>query len=125
MRIKILLVSLILVTGCSPFPVPAPTDSGIEGNVTIGPMCPVVQVNDPCPDKPYQATLTVLTTSGRRKVVQFETDANGYFRVPLAPGEYILHPESPGVMPYAAEIPFTVAESRFARVDVVYDSGIR
>lgn len=122
MRTKsIFLLAFLLITSCSPIP----SDSGIEGNVTIGPMCPVMQANNPCPDKPYQATLTVLTTTTRRKVIQFETEADGYFRVALAPGEYILHPESPNVMPYAAEIPFTVTNHQFTRVDVVYDSGIR
>jgi len=118
---SIFLLAFLLITSCSPIP----SDSGIEGNVTIGPMCPVMQANNPCPDKPYQATLTVLTTTTRRKVIQFETEADGYFRVALAPGEYILHPESPNVMPYAAEIPFTVTNHQFTRVDVVYDSGIR
>ncbi|MBI1793612.1 MAG: hypothetical protein HYR70_05420 [Chloroflexi bacterium] len=121
----IFLVAFLFVTACSPFLAPTPTDSGVDGNVTIGPMCPVVQVNNPCPDKPYQATLTILTTTTRRKVIQFKTDANGYFRAALAPGEYILRPESPNVMPRAAEIPFTVTDRQFTRVDVVYDSGIR
>ncbi|MBI2758521.1 MAG: hypothetical protein HYX49_07560 [Chloroflexi bacterium] len=126
MRAKyISLVVFLFVTACSPFLAPTPTDSGVEGNVTIGPLCPVVQVNNPCPDKPYQATLTILTTTTRRKVIQFKTDANGYFRVALAPGEYILRPESPNVMPRAAEILFTVTDHQFTRVDVVYDSGIR
>jgi hypothetical protein len=84
-----------------------------------------VQINNPCPDKPYQATLTVLTTTSHNKVIQFETDANGNFRVALAPGEYILHPESPNVMPRAADISFVVYEHQFKRVDVMYDSGIR
>ena len=126
MRVKyIFLVIFLLVSGCSPLLAPTPADSGIEGHVTIGPICPVVQINNPCPDKPYQATFTVLTTTSRRKVIQFETDANGYFRIVLAPGEYILHPESPNVMPRAADISFVVDDHQFKRVDIVYDSGIR
>ncbi len=92
-------LALLIVTACTPLPAPAPADSGIEGNVTVGPMCPVVQVDIPCPDQPYQATLTVLTSIGHQKIVQFQTDANGVFRVTLVPGEYILHPESPGMLP--------------------------
>ena len=126
MRIKyIFLLIFLLVSGCSSLSVPTPADSGIDGQVTIGPTCPVVQINNPCPDKPYQATLTVLTASNHRKIIQFKTDANGYFRIALAPGEYILHPESPNVMPHAQDIPFSVVGGKYTRVDITYDSGIR
>jgi hypothetical protein len=84
-----------------------------------------VQINNPCPDKPYQATLTVLTADFQREVLHFQTDADGNFHVTLAPGQYILHPESPSVMPRASDIPFAVVAHQFTRVDVVYDSGIR
>ncbi len=124
MRLK-LLFPLITLLFAACVPLSAPTDSGVEGHVTIGPTCPVVQIDNPCPDKPYQATLTVLTSTSRHKVVQFEADSNGYFRAALSPGEYILHPESPNSMPHAADVPFSVESHRFTRVDIVYDSGIR
>ena len=116
---------LLLTAACSPLLAASATDSGIMGRVTIGPVCPVVQVGNPCPDKPYQATLTVLASPSRSKVLQFQTDSNGVFQITLGPGEYILHPESPGVMPYAREVPFVVREHQFTRLDVSYDSGIR
>ncbi len=107
-------------------PVPNSTgDSGIYGQVTVGPTCPVQRINDPCPDKPYQATLTVLTTTDRSKVIQFQTDANGNFRVALAAGEYILHPESPGFLPRGHDQNFTVPPHEFVQLNVSYDSGIR
>jgi hypothetical protein len=124
MRLK-LLFTLLALTFAACIPTPAPTDSGIYGQVTIGPTCPVVQINNPCSDKPYQATLTVLTASDHQKVTQVQTDANGNYRVALAPGEYILHPESPAVMPRAADIPFVVRPQEFTDINVGYDSGIR
>jgi hypothetical protein len=124
MRTRLLFLMLAaMLAACTP--VPTSSDSGIYGRVTIGPTCPVVQISDPCPDRPYQATLTVLTAAGHFTVTQFRTDADGYFRVGLAPGAYILHPESPGVMPHAVDIPFNVAAQAYTRLDVVYDSGIR
>ena len=117
------LLSLLILSACSSI-APTPTDSGAEGYVFIGPMCPVVQVGQECPDRPYQADLTVTTPGGKR-VVQIHTDENGYFKTPLAPGEYILHPESPNVMPYAGEQPFTVESGKFTEITVNYDSGIR
>ncbi len=118
----IFLLLILALTAC--LQTPQPSDSGIEGIVTIGPMCPVMQEGVPCPDQPYQATLTVLTTSGK-KVTQFQTDADGRFRVDLAAGDYVLHPESPNGLPFARDIPFTVAEHKFTRLEIIYDSGIR
>ncbi len=124
MPIKSTFLSLLFIlTAC--LPTPTPPDSGIRGQVTIGPTCPVVQINNPCPDKPYQAYLTVLTAADQRQVARVQTDMNGIYSIPLAPGDYILHPESPNVMPHAADIPFQVEAHQFKTVDVVYDSGIR
>ena len=120
-RIFALLAGLLL-TAC--LQTSQPADSGIEGTVTIGPMCPVMRQDVPCPDRPYQARLTVLTTGGN-KVLQFQTDEQGLFRVGLAPGEYVLHPESPNSLPFAADIPFAVNEHAFTQLRIVYDSGIR
>ena len=110
-------------------PVAAPTvtnapESGIEGLVTMGPACPVARIDQPCPDAPFQATLTVLTPTGEQ-VTQFQTDENGQYHVTLAPGEYVLHPETANQIQRAAEVPFTVESGQFTTVDVSYDSGIR
>ncbi len=123
MRCKLLIALLILfLAACSAKP--TPTDSGIEGQVFIGPTCPVVQIGQECPDQPYQAVLTVLSPEGR-KIVQVETDEQGRFKIPLAAGEYILRPESPNVLPYASEQPFVVESGAFTQLTVIYDSGIR
>ena len=125
MRRNYLLLALCLtLAGCSLTSVP--TDSGIVGQVVIGPTCPVETPDMDCADKPYQATLTVLTLSGQR-VTRFTTEADGTFRVNLAPGDYSLHPESPDDMglPYGVEQNFTVEEGQFTELLVMYDSGIR
>ena len=103
---------------------PNTINSGIEGYVFIGPNCPVVRVGQECPDQPYQAVLTVTTPGGKR-VEQIQTDENGYFKIPLTPGKYILHPESPNVMPHAAEQQVIVETGKFTELTVNYDSGIR
>ena len=123
MRIRFLIGLLILIlSACSIEP--TPTDSGMEGQVLIGPMCPVVQEGQECPDQPYQATLTVKSLNGR-KIAQVQTDEQGHFKISLAPGEYILHPESPNVMPSASEQTFFVEAGKFTQIIVNYDSGIR
>ena len=127
MRNKILPIPFVLLTlACGLFAKPIPTDSGIAGKVLLGPICPVMIEGQECPDQPYQATLTVIDSKGR-KVVQFQTDEQGNFRIPLAPGEYVLHPETPPgkPLPFADEQPFTVTPGEFTRLNVLYDSGIR
>lgn len=116
------LLFVLFLTSC--LPTSQPSDSGIEGSVSIGPMCPVMQANVPCPDQPYQAKLTVLTTT-EKKVARFQTDTQGHFRINLASGDYVLHPESPNGLPYAEDIPFTVKEHQFTHLEISYDSGIR
>ena len=123
MRIQFVIGVLILLLATCSFK-PTPADSGVEGQVFIGPTCPVAQAGQDCSDKPYQATLTVNSPNGR-KIAQVQTDEQGRFKIPLAPGEYILHPESPNVMPFASEQTFVVAAGRFTQITVNYDSGIR
>jgi hypothetical protein len=120
---RILLLTVLILTACSSVN-PTPTDSGVEGQVFIGPMCPVVQEGQECPDKPFQAVLTVNSPTGER-IVQVQTGEDGTFKIPLAPGEYILHPESPNALPFASEQAFTVEEGQFTQIVVTYDSGIR
>ncbi len=91
MNIKFLVGISILLIATWSFHNPAPRESGIEGQVLMGPMCPVAQQGQGCPDQPYQATITVNSPNGGT-IMQFQTDGAGHFKIPLAPGEYILHP---------------------------------
>lgn len=124
MNIKLLIGVLILVLATCSIYSPTPKGSGIEGQVLVGPMCPVVQQGQECPDQPYQATLTVNSPNGVQ-IAQFRTDEEGRFRVSLAPGEYILHPESPDTLPFASDQSFIVASGQYTHITVHYDSGIR
>ena len=114
-----------LLSGCLTNFDPTPTlDSGIVGKVTIGPMCPVQREDDPCPPQAYQATLTIVTKGGI-DLGQIVTAEDGTFKVALQPGEYVLHPESPSVLPFAQEQAFTVLAGEYTEILVEYDSGIR
>jgi hypothetical protein len=124
MKTKFVIGLLILFLATCSVKNPTPGDSGIAGQVLVGPMCPVVQQGQECPDQPYQATLTVDSLDGR-KIVQFQTDETGRFKISLAPGEYILHPEALNVMPFASEKSLTVETGKYTQIIVNYDSGIR
>jgi len=101
----------------------APSDSGITGLVTIGPISPVEEpgvVNE----RPYSATIVVRTESGR-KVAEVTSAEDGRFSVNLTPGDYVLEPQSGTTPPYAGPQTITVEAHRFTDVLVSYDSGIR
>ena len=104
-----------------------PATSGIEGQVLIGPMCPVVQEGTPCPDEPYQATIVIWNADRTKEVVTIETKSDGRFRVPLTPGEYYIDPQPPesGGPPTPIPQTVTVPPDSFLQVTVQYDSGIR
>lgn len=124
---KLLLLFPLLLAACGQRgDPPDPLTSGIEVQVLVGPMCPVMQAGVECPDQPYQATLTVLNTN-RKEVLHFETDEDGRYVVNLPPGDYILRPESPQdtPLPYASEQNFTILLNEITQLIVVYDSGIR
>lgn len=98
----------------------------MEGQVWIGPTCPVVMIGTECADRPYQARLTI--TDLRGKVIErTETAEDGSFRVALLPGEYIVVPESPQpeALAWAAPLQITVLPTTWIRIDIHYDSGIR
>ena len=124
MNIKFLIGVLILVLATCSIYSPTPRGSGIEGQVLLGPMCPVVQQGQDCPDQPYQATLTLFSRNGVQ-VTQIQSDAQGRFQVSLVPGEYILHPESPNGLPFASDQSFVVETGRYTQITVHYNSGIR
>jgi hypothetical protein len=102
-------------------------ETGIMGQVTIGPACPVMQVDSPCPDRPFQAVLTVTDPLGEKTIATLRTDASGYFRLALPPGDYRLVPQtpSPAAPPRAQPMPFRLKAGQWLELNVTYDSGIR
>jgi hypothetical protein len=100
--------------------------SGIEGRVTKGPVCPgPIRIGaTECQDQPYQANLTVLDANNN-PITQFQSDRVGYFKIPLKPGTYILHPESGNPLPIAPDQTLVVMDGQFTQLTIQYDTGIR
>lgn len=99
-------------------------DSGIRGRVLLGPTCPVQRIGQTCV-RPYQATITIRNEAPGKLVARARSSTNGRFRLPLAPGTYLLVPQTG--RPYARSSPQTVAvhSHRYTSVVISYDSGIR
>ena len=116
-----LAATLLLAAACGEKTV---TDSGVQGEVRIGPVSPVEQPGAQN-DAPYAAALRIKKASGGKVVAETRSAADGSFRVALSPGEYILEPVNGDPLPIAQSQEFTVAPGRFTTVRVDYDSGIR
>ncbi len=100
--------------------------SGIAGLVLLGPTCPVVRPDDPCPDRPFVAAIVVRNAQGTA-VCTTSSGEDGRFRVGLPAGTYELDPQSgdAGGLPSAASQQVTVEPGRYTEVLVSFDSGIR
>lgn len=121
-----MLILATLGAACSEKVAAPPADSGIEGIVTIGPTCPVVSQDMPCPDRPFAADLLIVERGSRKVVARARSGADGRFRVALAPGDYIVQPLTEGSGPsVGAPVDVTVKEHAFTMMTVTFDSGIR
>ncbi len=103
-----------------------PEGQGIHGTVLLGPNCPVMQADVPCPDTPYQTDLVVTSADGMRVVKQFSSDVNGEFEVNLAVGSYAIRSPNSGGLPHCTtNESFTVTSGAMSEVTVFCDTGIR
>ena len=101
-------------------------NSGIEGIVTIGPVCPVERIPpDPkCADRPYQAHLKIVNQNGD-VVTSFTTESSGAYHVELPAGFYTVENNSTSVMPTLRPTPIRVIEGSVSLLNLTFDSGIR
>ena len=124
-RIFVAVVLATVVAACETSALLGPDAAqGIEGLVLLGPLCPVVTPENPCPDQPYQASVDVLDRA-HGVVTRVQSGADGRFRVGLEPGLYVLVPLNGDPFPSAAEKAVTVQEGVWASVTINYDPGIR
>src|SRR5512143_346909 len=97
-------VSVFLAAGCGK---QAVIDSGVQGEVRIGPVNPVEQPGVPN-DAPYSATLRVKRASDGKVVGETTSGQDGSFRLALPPGDYVLEPVNGSPLPIAQPQGFTV-----------------
>ena len=123
-------LALLLLASCGEASdVAAPVDSGVRGRVLLGPQCPVEQEGVRCPDEaPAGATVTAYErvpgesyTHGK-PVGSAETDNDGRYEIPLAPGEYVVSADA-GMSCELMDV--VVPDGGFATMDVPCDTGIR
>jgi len=135
-RILITFVFLVLLAACgnendtpatttTPSTATATATSGIEGQVLLGPICPVEREGVPC-EEPYEATIVVWDAGRTQRVLIFDSDDDGRFHVSLSPGEYYIEPQGDQEgLPRPEPQPVTVPADTFVSVTLRYDTGIR
>jgi hypothetical protein len=106
-----------------------PTDSGVTGQVHLGPQCPVENPGKQCEDKPaanvaVTVAMRMPTSSGPSGAVvaRATTDARGTYRIAVAPGAYVVTADA-GMS--CAPTDARVREHAYSTVDISCDTGIR
>jgi len=99
----------------------------VSGHVSIGPNCPVEQVGKPCPPPP--------AAYSSREVVVYEKDgitikekskinAQGDYKITLAPGIYFIQINPAGIGP-GEKKQVTIVSTQTSTIDFDIDTGIR
>jgi hypothetical protein len=125
-KFPILLIAVaasMLLFGC----VNTQSGSGLYGNVTLGPTCPVVRINDTsCADKPYQTTIVVMDQNRAAEITRFSSASDGTFNFTLKPGSYYLVPvQGSSPFPKCNEEFIAVADNDYTNVLIECDTGIK
>ena len=101
-----------------------------DGKVVSGPTCPVERMPpDPgCTPRPLAATLRVHPAGKRAPVETVHSESNGRFSLRLAPGLYVVRPQSRRGSAFprpASPRRVRVRAGRFTYITITYDTGIR
>lgn len=114
-----------------PIPVPKPTEKiaagSVGGYVTIGPFCPVEREDQPCEIPPEAYTsrqVVVYENNGTTVKERANLDAQGNYKITLAPGNYFIQIDPAGIGPGEKKY-VTVKSFETAIVNFDIDTGIR
>ena len=103
--------------------------STLQGNMTIGPICPVEQVGHPCNPTPqmYAAHQVFVYNSDRSKLIMTLTpDAQGNFSATLPTGTYLVDVQHQSVGAVrGAPSTIQIIAGQTATIAISIDTGIR
>ena len=123
----LLLVLLISCTACAL----GPKEYGVlEGQVSIGPLVPAVQVGEPVPTpapEVYAAReIVVYKQNGKTELTRLEIDNYGHYQAELPVGVYVIDINRLGI-DSADNLPMeiTIKANSTTRLDIDIDTGIR
>ena len=122
------LVLLLLVCGCRPAEAVEP--AVLQGNVTVGPLSPVVRSDEtPQPVNPEVYTsrsLNIYRENGETLVKNVPLQSDGTYRVELEPGTYVVT-LAPNGIDFSKDLPQTISlePGETVALDIDIDTGIR
>lgn len=131
MRASVALVISFLLAACTPVPSTPPGATGeLEVTVVAGPVCPVETVPpDPaCAPRPVPGAPVLVSPADGRDILVAEgtTDEDGFVRLDLAAGDYIVSGgEVDGFFGRPEPVTVTIAGGETTSVMLAYDTGIR
>jgi len=104
-----------------------PFDSGVQGYVFLGPICPVLR--DPldvqCADKPYVTMVRVFTLNSDRLFATIATNKEGFYVSMLPPGDYNIQAVGGNPFPSCSIQSITIQPGVMQNLDLSCDTGIR
>ena len=120
----------LLLAGCGDHgPGTTLDQSGVTGRVHLGPQCPVETEGEPCEDKPAAGSRVTVAKqlpgdsyAGGDVVARTTTEADGSYRVVVAPGRYVVTADA-GMSCELMDA--RVVAGAYSKVDISCDTGIR
>ena len=124
-----IVLAVLLAAGAGCAGGPAAPKGTLQGQVTIGPICPVERPDQPCLPTPetYAARqVLVMRPDGATVVATVSLNQTGYYRVDLDPGTYVVDMNHAGI-DRSPDVPRTITLSAGETVtlDISIDTGIR
>jgi hypothetical protein len=122
------LVLVLLLYGCQP--AEAVELAVLQGNVTVGPLSPVVRSDEtPQPVNPEVYTsrsLNIYREDGETLVKNVPVQGDGTYRVELEPGTYVVTLAPTGI-DFSKDLPHTISlkPGETILLDIDIDTGIR
>lgn len=107
------------------------TNGTLSGTMTIGPICPVERVDNPCKPTPQmfaEKKVNVYKDDRKTLVTILTPDANGKFLASLPAGIYYVDLATPLMRPVTvsgAPVTVTLQKNAIFHVDINIDTGIR
>ena len=103
---------------------PTPIETGLEGVISVSPSRPGPQRID-VPNIAPAPSLLFVVKKEDKTVASFTTDAEGRFRIRLAPGHYTVLREDPGARIGHWRFETDVVARQMTKVQWTGDSGMR
>jgi hypothetical protein len=123
-------LAVLFLAGCGDqSPGTTRDQSGVAGRVHLGPQCPVETEGEPCEDEPAAGSRVTVAKqlpgdsyAGSEVVARTTTDADGSYRVAVAPGKYVVTADA-GMSCELMDA--RVEAGAYSKVDIPCDTGIR